>query len=240
MSKKDKGRLPPFVPLQLEMMDCQAWRMMSHGAKYLYLALKRRASYAGNRAYLSYRLARQELRAGPQKIKEWFAELQHYGFIELARHGCLGVDGRGKAPHWRLTEKGQAGSAGELPSKAFLRWDGVLFDPKPYRRATPWDSGKLQKQNPVSHVANTPLRTSVTPPLATSVTPEKQGETHGVHIEQGNGVTHAANITKLTTRGSPEGFSPSSDTSSVKFGSDHPRVAAMDASVAPKPSKRQE
>ena len=124
MSKKDKGRLPPFVPLQHDMMDCPAWRAMSHGAKYLYLALKRRASYAGNRAYLSYRLARQELKAGPQKIKEWYAELHHYGFIELAQLGSLGVDGKGKAPHWKLTEKGQVGSTGELPSKEFLRWDG--------------------------------------------------------------------------------------------------------------------
>jgi hypothetical protein len=213
--------------------------MMSHGAKYLYLALKRRASYAGNRAYLSYRLARQELRAGPQKIKEWYAELQHYGFIELAQHHCLGVDGRGKAPHWRLTEKGQAGAAGELPSKEFLRWDGVLFDPKPYRRATSWGWGKLQ--NPVSHVANTPLRTSVTPPLAASVTPAQGSVTHGVHIERGDGVTHAANITKLTTRGSPERFSPSSETlseTSVKFGPDDPRVAPLDARATSKPPER--
>lgn len=220
MSKRDKGRLPPFVPLQLEMMDCPAWRAMSHGAKYLYLSLKRRASYAGNRAFLSYRLARQELRASPQKIKEWYAELQHFGFIELAQHHCLGVDGKGKAPHWRLTEKGQVGPTGELPSKEFLRWDGTVFDPKPYRRVANWNSDKLQKQNPILLVDNTPYSPSVTPPLSTSVTVEPQSVTHGVHIERDEGVTHVDNITKLTTRTATEGISaPQSD----------PRMIALDA-----------
>ena len=32
-----------------------------------------------------------------QQVKEWFAELEHYGFIVLAVHGSLGVDGKGKA-----------------------------------------------------------------------------------------------------------------------------------------------
>jgi hypothetical protein len=230
MSKKDKGRLPPFIPLHHDMMDCPAWRAMSHGAKYLYLSLKRRASFAGNRAYLSYRLARQELKAGPQKIKEWYAELQHYGFIELAQHGCLGVNGKGKAPHWRLTEKGQAGSTGELPSKEYLRWDGVLFDPRPYRRVTTWNATKLQKQNPVSHAANTPSVTSVTPALALSVTPEMIGGTHGVHIEHEQGASHVAHITKLTTRGGPEGlFSALKIPSETLVAQNEARLLALDA-----------
>jgi hypothetical protein len=213
VSKKDKGRLPPFVPLQHDMMDCPAWRMTSHGAKYLYIALKRRASYAGNRSFLAYRLARQELKASPQKIKEWYAELQHYGFIELAQHGCLGVDGKGKAPHWRLTEKGNPGQD-VFPTKEFLRWDGVLFDPKPYRRVTGWDSAKLQKRIPVIPEENTPLSPRRTPPLRTRSAPAAGSVTHGVHIERDEGVTHVDNVTKLTTRGHPEGLSPTSGTPS--------------------------
>jgi hypothetical protein len=46
MSKrdKDKGRLAPFVAIDREMMMCPAWRVMSMGARVLYLSLKRRWS----------------------------------------------------------------------------------------------------------------------------------------------------------------------------------------------------
>ena len=52
--------------------------------------------------------------------------------------GALGADGKGKLPHWRLTEKGQTGKANpqglfEPPPNDFLKWDGTPFDPKPYR-----------------------------------------------------------------------------------------------------------
>ena len=39
---------------------------------------------------------------------------------------CLGIDGKGKAPHWRLTELGYMR---DLPTKDFLRWDGTRFKP---------------------------------------------------------------------------------------------------------------
>ena len=150
MSKKDKGRISgQFVPLLHEMMDCPAYLAMSHGGKCLYHALKRRAPRGGNRVYLSYRQARRELGAGPNKVKEWYAELEHYGFIVLAVHGSLGVDGMGKAPHWRLTELGHVATVnGALPTKEYLRWDGVLFDPKQYRRSTKWDPDKVSKTKP--------------------------------------------------------------------------------------------
>jgi hypothetical protein len=46
--------------------------------------------------------------------------------------GCLGVHGKGLAPHWRLTEMPYAGNP---PTREFMNWDGVLFESK--------------KQNPV-------------------------------------------------------------------------------------------
>src|SRR5262245_49915682 len=129
MSRKDNGRLPPFMPLLHEMMDCSAYIAASPGARCLYHALKRRVPRNNNLAYLSYRMARRELTASFNKVKEWFAELEHYGFIVLAAHGSLGVDGKGKAPLWRLTELGHVASAGmEFPSKEYLRWNGVLFE----------------------------------------------------------------------------------------------------------------
>ena len=95
MSKRDKGRLPPFLPLINTTIDSPAWRATSHGAKWLYVALKRKSN-SGPPAYLSYRDAMHTCKAGRSKIREWFAELQHYGFIRLHSHGCLGTDGKGK------------------------------------------------------------------------------------------------------------------------------------------------
>jgi hypothetical protein len=39
--RKDKGRLAPFVPLDLEVMSSPAWQATSFGARWLYVHLKR-------------------------------------------------------------------------------------------------------------------------------------------------------------------------------------------------------
>src|SRR3954471_12151759 len=91
-----------FVPLLHATLDCPAWRSTSHGATALYIALKRRVPRGRNRTFISYRDASKELGNGSHKIREWFAELQHYGFIKLHSAGRLGVDGKGQSPHWQL------------------------------------------------------------------------------------------------------------------------------------------
>jgi hypothetical protein len=58
---KDKGRLPPFVPLFKDTINCLAWKHMSFGARLLYVALKCRAPKGRNVAYLSFRNAAKEL-----------------------------------------------------------------------------------------------------------------------------------------------------------------------------------
>src|SRR5215475_2120368 len=84
MSKhKDKGRLAPFVAVDLEVMSSPAWRAMSHGARWLYVHLKRRWSFKqrnNGRLFLSQRDAQEELGAGVVRdsISRWFRELQHY------------------------------------------------------------------------------------------------------------------------------------------------------------------
>ena len=133
MSKKNQ--YPPFVMVTNQVLDAPAWRAMSHGARSLYIALKRR--YSSNRKnngriYLSHRQARKEIRAGASQIVRWFGELQHYGFIVMIEPGCLGLDGKGKAPHWRLTEvaymRGTSSKGMEdMPTMDFLKWDGVRF-----------------------------------------------------------------------------------------------------------------
>jgi hypothetical protein len=133
MSKKNQ--YPPFVMVTNQVLDSPAWRAMSHGARILYIALKRRYSpnrKNNGRIFLSNRHARKEIRAGASQIVRWFNELQHYGFIVMMDPGCLGLDGKGKAPRWRLTEvaymRGTSSKAMEdMPTMDFLKWNGVRF-----------------------------------------------------------------------------------------------------------------
>jgi hypothetical protein len=211
MSRRDKGRLPPFVPLLISTIDAPAWKAMSHGAKWLYVALRRRMPNGRNRAFVSYRTAQRELKASPKKIREWFAELVHYGFIKLAVHGCLGVDGKGKAPHWTLTECGQTSRASaeglfEPPTNDFLKWDGILFDPAPFRGDVKWDRVKY----PASHVGSTPLPTSEAPPFPTSEALILESVSRGVHIEADQGVSHVGSITSINHYGASQDGVPAS------------------------------
>ncbi len=176
----NKGRLSPFVPLLVGTIDSPAWRAMSHGARNLYVCLRRRFRSEGrNQVYVSYRKAAAELRSSHKKISEWFAELRHFGFIVLAKQGCLGVDGAGQSSRWRLTECGTTRKASptdlfEPPTKDFLKWDGTPFDQKPFRPtvlpgASPFPS---KKQNPAFHAETAPLSTRKPPPLSTRKAPK--------------------------------------------------------------------
>jgi hypothetical protein len=192
--KEDKGRLPDFVPLLLGTLDSPAWRALSHGAKALYVSLKRRVPRQRNEAYLSYRHALLELKSSKRKIAEWFRELQHYGFIVLTEHGMLGVEGKGKSPRWRLTELGKtskANSGGEFepPTKDFLKWNGVQFCPP------------SKHKNPGSYVGTTAVPTGDTVAVPTSDTPRRRTGSYGVDIERAATGSYGVDITSLTTQG---------------------------------------
>jgi len=125
--ERRKNRLPPFVPLLSQTLDTSAWRAMSHGARSLYVALKRRYRndrHNNGRIYLSQRQAAQELGSHHNEIARWFRELHHYGFIVMMTPAYLGVEGKGKAPHWRLTELGYMK---DPPTRNFLQWNGEPF-----------------------------------------------------------------------------------------------------------------
>ena len=217
MSKKDKGRISGrFTPMLFSTVEAPAWRELSHGAQCLYWALKKRLP-GGNKAYISTRTAARELKASRPKVREWFAELEHYGFIVLDALGCLGVEGVGKAPHWRLTELGATSAASptgifEPPTQAFLRWNGIPFDPRPFRSKrghTGWDAEKIESRSPrVSHPGNPVLPT----PGSQCYPPTDKSGSHGVSIEQQQGGSHGVSITSLTTRGSAAGTEDASST----------------------------
>jgi hypothetical protein len=130
-----KQKSPPFVMITKEVLDAPAWKAMSHGARSLYVALKRRYSqnFKNNgHIHLSQRKAIKEIGAGFSEIGRWFRELQYYGFIVMIEPGCLGVEGKGRAPHWRLTEVAYmrgTSSKGmqDMPTRDFAHWNGDRF-----------------------------------------------------------------------------------------------------------------
>jgi len=127
--KKDKGRIGgPFVPVLKEMLGCAAWKALEPSSRLLYIALKGRYGIEAKnngKLYMSVRIAAEEIGINKDTAGRGFQELQHYGFAVMTEGGCLGVDGKGKAPHWRLTELGYLH---DPPTKDYLKWDGVLFD----------------------------------------------------------------------------------------------------------------
>ena len=145
-AKRKKTEL--FVKVMLETLDAPAWRALSHGARSLYVALKRRhrndANNNGN-IFLSQRQAVLELGSNRSYVARWFRELVHYGFTVMTRPGALGLKGNGRAPHWRLTELGYKNDA---PTRDFLNWNGVPFQPQ--KTSVPRKSGTVVPWKSVS------------------------------------------------------------------------------------------
>ena len=95
--RRNKGRLPVFVPLFKDTMSSPAWRATSHGARSLFTALKshyNRTVCGG--VYLSARRASKELGSNKDYITRWFRELEFYGFIVMISAGCLASRAKAK------------------------------------------------------------------------------------------------------------------------------------------------
>jgi hypothetical protein len=126
---------------------------MSHGAKVLLIHLMARYNtklHNNGRLYLSQREARKAFGSGYTEITRWYRELQHYGFIVMTAGGTLGLTGKGKAPHWRLTVYGTL--ADPMPTREFLKWNG-----DPFTEASFWPRRK-KNQNPAPETRSTLLQ----------------------------------------------------------------------------------
>jgi hypothetical protein len=175
-------KLQRFVPLFHETLKTPAYRQLSFGARALFTALRMRCVKNNGHVYMSQRDAGEELgHQNRNDIANWYRELAHYGFIVQTEAASLGVDGKGNAPHWRITDMPTRNGNGQLDAgtKDFLHWDGVLFEPhvRPSRR---WNAGKqtdLEKQNPGRHVRTTVDDTSVPEVDDTSVPPNEESGT---------------------------------------------------------------
>jgi hypothetical protein len=124
-----------------------AWKAASFGARSLFMALKTYYSSGfQNNGYifLSKRRAEDEFGLTHSMITRWYRELQHFGFIVLTQGPCLGVEGKGKAAKWRLTDEPYKG---DPATNDFLKWDGVLFEPDEKQNpglmlSPPWTDGQ--------------------------------------------------------------------------------------------------
>jgi hypothetical protein len=124
---KKKTTLPKFVALFDETIDAPAWRALTMGARALYVALKRKLNYEKNnngKIFLAHRSAARELGADKAHVARWYRELQFYGFIVMTEPSGLGVNGKGRAAKWRLTEWECDGKSG---TRDFLKWGGKIF-----------------------------------------------------------------------------------------------------------------
>jgi hypothetical protein len=135
MAKGGTSGQGPYAVLLKSTSGSAAWKVLSFGARSLFLALSGHCGNYSNLAYLSYRNAGKELGTrSHRKISEWYKELQHYRFIVLHRYGSLGIEGKAKAPQWRITDRGNKASGELTPTRDFMRWDGVLFERKAVAR----------------------------------------------------------------------------------------------------------
>jgi hypothetical protein len=181
--RNEDGRIRgQWVPMRYEVVDSPAFRQMSFGAQVLYMRLKIRFNKNNGHVYLSLRDAAEELgHKNRNDIANWFRELIHYGFIVETEGASLGVDGKGKSPHYRLTELPTRGAHGGLdaPTDDFLKWDGTVFEPHvaPSRRWNARKQSALKKQNPGLHVRTTVDSTFVPQVDSTSVPPDDESGT---------------------------------------------------------------
>jgi hypothetical protein len=190
-NRRNKRKLPPFVPLLKDTMKTEAWKALSHGARSLYVALKGRYnSKAQNAVYVSSRDAEEELGTGSRPyILLWFRELAHYGFIVMVSPAHHGVNGHGKAPHWRLTEEWYLGKA---PTRNFFCWDGSPFTEK--RKRTEKEKNRIRGNHGVTTVA-----TTGSPLVPEIVSTTAESGDHGVAMSDQTSGHHGVSITSLTT-----------------------------------------
>ena len=194
-NRRNKRKLPPFVPLLKDTIKTEAWKALSHGARSLYAVLKGRYNInLQNAVWVSTRDAEEELGTGSRPyILLWFRELAHYGFIVMVSPAHYGVNGHGKAPHWRLTEEWYLGKA---PTRDFLSWDGTPFTEKRKRDAPLFTAKKNRVRG--DHGVTTLARTGE--PLVPEIgSAAAESGSHGVAMSDQTGGDHGVAITSLTT-----------------------------------------
>lgn len=178
-------------------MHSLAWRAMTHGARSVYVVLKGRYNTKlENSVYVSSRDMQAELGSHSHRddILRWYRELVHYGFLRMVAPAHHGVNGHGRAPHYRLTEHGYVGHA---PTRDYLEWDGTVFD-EPGRSGI--YAAKNRSRGPNVGTALAP--TSGPPDGQSSTGNGTTGPNAGAMCESGAG----PNVGSITSSTTPNGL----------------------------------
>ena len=119
--KKSKRGSAPFVQLRHGLLNTEAWRSLSTGARALYIELRKqyRGHNNGN-LFLSHRDAAEALGTHRNTVGKWFKELRDRGFIALTKGHHLGPSGCGVADRYRLTD--EATPDGRGGTHDFRKW----------------------------------------------------------------------------------------------------------------------
>jgi hypothetical protein len=161
----------------------------------LYATLKGRYNIKlQNAVYVSTRDAEEELGqySTRRNVMRWFRESLHYRFIVMVSPAHHGVNGHGKAPHWRLTEEWFLSKA---PTRDFLSWDGIPFTEKRKRTAPSFTAkNRIRGDHGVTTLVQTGL------PLVPEIVPAAaEAGDHGVAMSDHIGGADGVAITSLTT-----------------------------------------
>jgi hypothetical protein len=161
MSRKNGHKLGgSFAPLLTHTRKSDAWRMLSVGARALFMELQSMffVDIEGD-VFLSCREGAKLLRTRKNNISLWFNELEHYGFVVKVRDAHQTGLGEGECAHYRLTDRYFHGNP---PTRDFEKWDGVVFEPptRAYNDAERARLKKLQKNNSPVPRPETPRTTT--------------------------------------------------------------------------------
>jgi hypothetical protein len=203
MSKRNHGEITingRYLALRHQILDCPAWKAMSFGARLLYIALHRQLIYKDNnngKLHLSSRDAAEEIGTRQVNIGQWYRELEHYGFIVMTSGPYLGIEGKGRAARWRITDHRHGKDFDG--TKNYLKWDGTLFE-KPRRLNSPPSKSRPSKPKksqpskteprsaPSFRVKRTPLHE----PEAHPASGKPESEAHPASCGGGSGEAHPA------------------------------------------------
>lgn len=154
----------PFSPQMENTSKTDAWKAMSAHTRVIYITSVRsrfRGDWDQNNNGKIHPSARQiaaETGFTRNTAARGLREMKHYGFTAETSPAALGVDGKGKAAHWRLTELPYMG---EPPTRDFMSWDGTLFD-----------DGKTKKLPRKNKTLSLRTRHPVIPDVTLYVTPD--------------------------------------------------------------------
>ncbi len=159
-----------YVPIRHEILDAPAWKAMSMGARMLDIALQRRMYFKDNnngRIHMSTREgAAGAWRATGHRSRLAARSSEHYGFIVPTIRHSLGVDGKGKATHYRLTDWREGNGRSIEGTKDYLKWDGNCCSQPPKqpppkikkptpKKTKPRDTPCLRVRQTMSHTPET-------------------------------------------------------------------------------------